>query len=195
MTFGPILLVLSITSIGAAACGGPSSSDSPAAEAVPDLALLALVDDDGDGACADDPARTVHLHDFMAWNAPRTRVVLVSIGAGWCAPCKLEAEALPAFAADLAPKGLSVLASVFEDTQGAPADVDFARAWAEAFALPMPLVVDADFAFGAWIDASAMPASLLLDAETAEVLDVVTGASGGPDPLSHLAARLEPLLP
>lgn len=91
-------------------------------------------------------------------------VVLVTVSAVWCNPCRdlaVEAEALHA---ELGPHGFSLLTVLEENGGGLDPDVDDAVAWAEAFTVSSPVLVDPRGELSPVLRGS-YPAVLLLDRE------------------------------
>src|SRR5687768_4775932 len=164
-----------------AGCGGDGGDVER--RIIEDVTWVALVDGDDPGALShDDEPQTVRLSDFSAAGRPDTELILIVVAAGWCVPCQGEASALGDFAADY--PEVAVLTTLFEDDQSNPADVEFARAWAETFSLTIPTIVDASFELGRYIDVNSMPTSILVDAHSMEILAVTIGADSGADPLA-----------
>lgn len=98
------------------------------------------------------------------------KAILLSIGAGWCEPCKSEtAELMPEVFEPLHDKGLAVVQVLFEDDQAMPPTSSFCRVWRdELFGAPLEFPVWLDQTF-TWADAflldpqSATPVSMLID--------------------------------
>lgn len=174
------VLVAAAAVSGWGGCGGDDTAEP---ETLEDMALLAFVDDDADGACCNQEPRTVRLSDYFASNRPGTRIIMLNAAAGWCGPCMREAAALPAFAAAYEPRGVAVLTAVFQDQNGSPADSEFARTWAETFSLTTPTLIDTSFQTSRYFDVNTMPANMFVDAETLEILAIATGAETGDDPM------------
>lgn len=188
-TAGLIPVRYSILAIVAcAACG---STPEPEGDPVADFEMLAYVDDNGNGLSHDDAPRTIHLKDYFAAQRPGTRIVMLNAAAGWCAPCMAEASALGEFAAAYEARGVVVLTAVIQDQNGAASTAEFARLWAETFALPVPTLVDVDFVTEPYFDLSTMPANLFIDAETERTLEVAVGAMAGDDPMREYRELLD----
>jgi thiol-disulfide isomerase/thioredoxin len=165
-------------------CGG--GDDTPTRQTIQDMEFLAFLDADTAG----DP-RPIRLSDYFAENRPGTRILMINVAAGWCAPCMREAAALPEFAAAYEPRGVAILTAVCQDQNGDPADAEFVRLWAESFALPLPVLIDEGFQTGAYFDVNTMPANIFVDAETREILTVATGAETGDDPMREYRELLD----
>ncbi|MFO7567002.1 MAG: TlpA disulfide reductase family protein [Enhygromyxa sp.] len=99
------------------------------------------------------------------------KAILLSIGAGWCEPCKAEtAELTPEVLEPLHDQGLEIVQVLFEDDQAMPPTSSFCRVWRdELFGEPLGFPVWLDQSFS-WADAflldpqSATPVSMLIDA-------------------------------
>jgi hypothetical protein len=99
------------------------------------------------------------------------KAILLSIGAGWCEPCKDEtAELMPEVFEPLHDQGLAIVQVLFEDDQAMSPTSSFCRVWRdELFGEPLgfPIWLDQSFT---WADAflldplSATPVTMLIDA-------------------------------
>jgi thiol-disulfide isomerase/thioredoxin len=157
-----------------------------------DAAWEALVDSDDPGfESHDDEPRSVRLSDYGSATRPGTKVIVLVAATGWCAPCQAEASALNAFAKEYEPRGASVLTAVIENTDGDPADVEFARLWGRTFSLTVPIVVDSAFETRKYFDLDAMPSTMIIDADTLEIRTITVGADAGSDPLAKYRALVD----
>lgn len=99
------------------------------------------------------------------------KAILLSIGAGWCEPCKDEtAELTPEVWEPLHDEGLMIVQVLFQDDQAMPPTSSFCKSWRDELydpALPFPVLLDQTFE---WADAflldpqSATPVTMLIDA-------------------------------
>lgn len=90
-------------------------------------------------------------------------LTVVSIGAGWCQPCREETPDLQAAHEALKEEGIGVVQIVFQDGQAAPATTAYCKKWVETFALTLPVFVDPPGNTLAYFDAAATPLNLMLD--------------------------------
>jgi len=70
------------------------------------------------------------------------RLTVISIGAGWCEPCRLEAPLLEAAKAKWADRGVRVVQVLFQDVTSQPATTLFCRQWQQEFDLSIDVYVD-----------------------------------------------------
>jgi len=188
--------------LGLTACGGAA----PTADAgvIPAACLEAAPTDAGyppgpygteigdtiaDFALEDCDGASVRLGDTLA----AAKVVLITVGAGWCEPCIEEHEDLVATTfAPFCARGLRVLDIVFEDDNALPATRLFCRGWRDRFTLPFPVLVDPLFTMRAYFGGPAStqtPLNLLIDGD-----GVIRWRSTGVAP-ADLPAEIERLLP
>ncbi len=91
------------------------------------------------------------------------KVTLVSIGAGWCQPCKDETPLLQELKNKMGPQGVEVVQIMFEDAQGNPATTLFCETWRDTYTLTLPLYVDPAANTLAYFNSVKAPLNLLLD--------------------------------
>jgi hypothetical protein len=99
------------------------------------------------------------------------RAILITIGAGWCEPCKEETETLmPDVYEPLHDQGLEIVQVIFEDNDADPPTRSFCREWRDELfsdVLEFPVLLDQTFS---WADAylldiqAATPVTMLVDA-------------------------------
>lgn len=95
----------------------------------------------------------------------RHDLTIVSIGAGWCAPCLAETPDLQAAHEALRDEGVGVVQIVYQDAQAAPATTDYCKKWVQTFGLTFPVFVDPPGNTLAHFDLAATPLNLMLDAQ------------------------------
>ena len=72
----------------------------------------------------------------------QNKLTLLSIGAGWCAPCKEETPDLQVVNDALAKDGFGVVQVLFEDADANPASTLFCKTWVDAYSLTIPVFID-----------------------------------------------------
>lgn len=107
-------------------------------------------------------------------------VTLLSIGAGWCEPCREETPALQALHEAVLADGGQVVQVMFEDANAAPATTLFCEQWRDEFDLSLPLFVDPVGRTLAHFDGSLAPFNLVI-ARDGTVLATETGAILNPE--------------
>jgi thiol-disulfide isomerase/thioredoxin len=114
-------------------------------------------------------------------------VVVLNVWGSWCAPCRAEAPALAAVAADTAGEGVQFVGVNTRDTASG------AQAFEDEFGVTYPSVVDTDgrllLAFRDTLPPAAIPSTLVVDREgrmAARVLGPITEES-----LADLVAQVE----
>lgn len=91
------------------------------------------------------------------------KVTLVSVGAGWCQPCKDETPLLQALWEKKRSEGLEVVQVMFQDAQGNPATTLFCESWRDSYTLSLPLFIDPAANTLQYFDSLKAPLNLLLD--------------------------------
>lgn len=106
--------------------------------------------------------------------------VMLNVGAGWCGPCKDEAQnLLPGEYAKFHPQGMELLAIIAEgQVQGVPATFDDLHLWIQAFGVDYPVAIDPAGNAGTLFDASAFPGNLIIDTRDMSIIEVVSGIPG-----------------
>ena len=99
--------------------------------------------------------------------------------AGWCPNCPIESAALPGMYSDYHSEGLEIVACVFEDTSGNPADLEFAEDYVGIYEFPFAAVADSDILIGDYRDPSSAPINVFVDLETMEILFADDGFDEG----------------
>jgi hypothetical protein len=96
---------------------------------------------------------------------PATRLVLFTVGAGWCQPCIEETRYLvqSGFHLAYADRGLRIVQVLYEDEDAKRATRTFCRQWQEAYGMCFPVLVDPLFVTSAYFDRSATPVNMLID--------------------------------
>lgn len=110
--------------------------------------------------------------DGDAWDIDELRgsVVVVTVWASWCGPCRDEVPVLSAAEQELGPEGLKVLGVVFRDNP------DAARQFVEEEEPAYPSVLDPEGTISVAWGVSALPQSFLVN-RNGEVVDRHFGAA------------------
>ncbi len=105
----------------------------------------------------------------------KNRVLLVTTTAGWCTACREEQPKLKQLHSEYAGRGLVIVAAMFEDNDFEKATLAHVQGWQEQYQLPFPVVLDANFQFGAYYDRQLTPMNMIVDVDTMEILQISTG--------------------
>lgn len=91
-------------------------------------------------------------------------VVLLSVGAGWCAECKEETPVLEKdFWNKYKDQGFVVIQLLIQNASGAPADIDFANEWKKEFGVTFPLCIDPENSLEPYWEQPSLPFVMLLN--------------------------------
>jgi thiol-disulfide isomerase/thioredoxin len=119
------------------------------------------------------------------------RLTLLSIGAGWCAPCKEETPDLQVVHDTLSADGVQVVQVMFEDAGASPATTLFCQSWVDSYELTIPVFVDPAGNTLDWFDEAVVPLNLAVDRD-GKVLWALSGTIP-PDLLGTLQGLLADL--
>lgn len=106
-------------------------------------------------------------------------LLLVNTAAVWCAACVAEHTGLPERYAELAPKGLVIFGTLFEDAQKNDATLDDLDRWIENFDTNFPMVADPSHYLEDYGAASQAPLNMVVDPRTMKILRKYVGDQGG----------------
>jgi hypothetical protein len=119
---------------------------------------------------------SIRLSDFYDPDGQRgVKLLLVNTAAVWCSACRIEHEDLPARAATSTPRGLGIVAALFQDQKQNPASVEDLARWVETFGTNFPMSLDPDYAFGLYASAETAPLNLLIDPRSMTILKKYIG--------------------
>lgn len=91
---------------------------------------------------------------------------VVSIAAGWCGPCRMEATLMQSFLVDAyADQGVRVVVAVIQDNDYREPDADFCQGWVTQYGLTNPVLYDRAQETQIYFPAGALPATLIVDSE------------------------------
>lgn len=89
---------------------------------------------------------------------------VLTLAAGWCVPCQMEARLLQSTVADAyADRGVRVVQVMLQDPFGNAASPEFCQEWVDRYELEFPVVLDP--ASTSWVYApdNALPATVIVD--------------------------------
>lgn len=90
------------------------------------------------------------------------KVILLNFSAGWCGPCRNEASHLMEIYNTYKERGLEIVQCIFEDNDGASADLDFIKAWIKEYGISYRVVNDPNFSTVNTFQLSAIPLNLVI---------------------------------
>ncbi len=115
----------------------------------------------------------ISLRDYYnpTGDTTRPRMLLIAASAGWCGPCRLEAdESMPNYKF-WNPKGAEFLTALFDsNTAGTPAAPTDATSWSKTYKLEYPMVLDPQQKLGAYANLQAVPFNLVIDLKTMTIV-------------------------
>ena len=119
------------------------------------------------------------------------RFTVLSIGAGWCGPCRIEAELMQENLVELySDRGVRVIVALIQDNEFGAADESFCDGWVNQYGLTNPVLVDPIQETGIYFPGGALPSTLIVDSEGV----IVHREYGVSDELITVRARLDELL-
>lgn len=144
-------------------------------------------------APSEEHRETVALSDYYDPAGTKgVSLLLINTAAIWCAACVAEHGYLPERAAELGPRGLVILSTLFQDGQRSPADMADLERWIENFEPNFPMVADPELQLGLYASPDSAPLNMVVDARTMKILRKYIGDQGAvmwPYIESELAAR------
>jgi hypothetical protein len=215
VTLRPTWLVLGVLgALGALGCGSNAPEvprellDSASGCSAPDYPTSGFGTEEGDvveNACFIGyraPARvvpsvehreTVAFSDYYDPAGTKgVSLLLINTAAVWCGACVAEHGTLPDHASELAPQGLVIVSTLFQDAKRAPASLDDLERWIQNFHTNFPMVADPDLLLQDYAMVSSAPLNMLVDPRSMKILRKYVGDQGDvmwPYIESELAAR------
>ncbi len=126
--------------------------------------------------------RPISFGDFYDPDGSKNyELLLIDTAAFWCSACKDEhlgtakSPSLNDHYAELRPRGLGILALIFQDAASQPASTDDLVSWAETFEETIPLARDPEYQMGRYVSSTVAPLNMVVDAKTMKILLGVTG--------------------
>ena len=93
----------------------------------------------------------------------QSEILLLSVGAGWCMPCREETPDFQvAFEAHQA-EGLGIVQVMFQDNASNPATTLFCENWEEEFSTTFPVLIDPVNITMGYFEQSEAPLNLVMD--------------------------------
>lgn len=118
-------------------------------------------------------------------------LTVFSMAAGWCEPCRVEAELMQELLVDeYADAGVRVVVAIIQDNAYQPPSLDFCAEWAEQYGLTNPILVDPVQESGIYFPGGALPATLIVDSEGT----IVFREYGAAEQLTTLRAEIDAAL-
>ena len=91
-------------------------------------------------------------------------VILLSVGAGWCAECKVETPILEnKFWKVYKDQDFVVIQTLTQDAGGLEADLDFAQQWQDEYGVTFPLCIDPNDSLKQYYVTPSLPFIMLID--------------------------------
>jgi hypothetical protein len=119
-------------------------------------------------------------------------LLLINTAAIWCSACLSEHGTLPDHARELAPQGLVVIATLFQDAHRDPATLEDVERWIDNFHTNFPMVADPELALQGYSPPAMAPLNMVVDPRSMKILRKYVGDQGSvmwPYIKSELAAR------
>lgn len=93
-----------------------------------------------------------------------TSFTVVSIAAGWCGPCRIEAGLMEEFLVDrYAAHGVRVVVAIIQNNDYEAPDLAFCEGWQSEYGLSNPVLIDPVQETQVYFPAGSLPATLIVD--------------------------------
>ena len=120
-----------------------------------------------------------------------TTFTVVSIAAGWCAPCRREAALMQEFLVDrYGPNNVRVIVAIIQNNDYEAPDAAFCSDWRSRYGLTNPVLLDPTQETQLYFPAGSLPATLIVDCAG----QIVHREYGVSDSLETVRAELDSLL-
>lgn len=96
------------------------------------------------------------------------RLTVVAIAAGWCGPCRIEAQQMQERLVEAyEPQGVRIIVAIIQDNDYREADADFCQGWVDQYGLTNPVVIDPAQETRIYFPTNdmALPAAVIVDSE------------------------------
>ena len=120
------------------------------------------------------------------------QLLLVNTAAIWCSACVAEHGTLPERASELAPRGLVILSTLFQDAQRNAASLEDVERWIANFGTNFPMVADPELELQGYSPPALAPLNMVVDPRDMKILRKYVGDQGSvmwPYIEAELAAR------
>ncbi len=88
---------------------------------------------------------------------------VISLAAGWCGPCRMEAPLLREFVNDYAADGVRVIQVVIQNNSYRAADTAFCQGWVDQYGFENTVLIDPLQETQIYFPMGALPANLIVD--------------------------------
>jgi hypothetical protein len=93
-----------------------------------------------------------------------TSFTVLTMAAGWCVPCQMEARMIQSLIADAyADRGVRVVQALTQDASFQPPSTTFCQQWVDTYDLRFPVVMDPSQVTSQYFPMGALPATLIVD--------------------------------
>ena len=102
--------------------------------------------------------------EFYADGYCDSSLTVVSIAAGWCGPCRMEAPLLRQIEADYRDQGVRVLSIIIQNNSFGEPSPSFCNGWVSEYSFEHPTLLDPTQETQIYLPMGALPATLVVDA-------------------------------
>ena len=105
-------------------------------------------------------------------------LLLINTAAVWCAACVAEHGTLPEHASELAPQGLVIVSTLFQDAHRDAATLEDVERWIANFHTNFPMVADPDLELQDYSPPALAPLNMVVDPRSMKILRKYVGDQG-----------------
>lgn len=102
-------------------------------------------------------------------------LLLINTAAIWCMACVDEHRTLPEHARALAPQGLVILSTLFQDAKRDPASLEDLERWIDNFGTNFPMVADPGLQLDGYASSDSAPLNMVVDPRNMRILRKFVG--------------------
>ena len=106
------------------------------------------------------------------------QLLMINTAAIWCSACVAEHDTLPEHVSELAPQGLVVLSTLFQDGKREPATLADVERWIANFHTNFPMVADPELQLDRYASSDSAPLNMLVDPRSMQILRKYVGDQG-----------------